>query len=257
MRRKKLINVFSNWTSHGIFHELQLFDVPWKNENIDISLDLDYFGNTSGYKYISPLVFRILSQDNDVTLSNERISQLAGVIFHKYITTWRKEYATMFFEYNPISNYDMTEEGYEEVTRGYTKDNTGTQGIARTGTQGNTGTETTQSTMQGSADRGIYGFNSATDVDADTTTSQNSGSDTTQSSFTRTDNLSDTRTDNLSEEYTGNDEHSHTISRSGNIGVTTSQQMIESERQLYMWNFFQSVVYPDIDKVLTIATYGD
>ena len=46
-----------------------------------------------------------------------------------------------------------------------------------------------------------------------------------------------------------------TLTRSGNIGVTTSQQMIQSERDLWLWNFFQDVVFKDISKVLTLSIY--
>ena len=45
------------------------------------------------------------------------------------------------------------------------------------------------------------------------------------------------------------------LTRSGNIGVTTSQQMIESERLLWVWNFFRDVVFRDVDRVLTISIY--
>ena len=45
------------------------------------------------------------------------------------------------------------------------------------------------------------------------------------------------------------------LTRSGNIGVTTSQQMIESEIALWQWNFIESV-YKDVDKVLTIPKYN-
>ena len=45
-----------------------------------------------------------------------------------------------------------------------------------------------------------------------------------------------------------------TTARSGNIGVTTTQAMLESERNLWMWNFFDQV-YKDVDSVLAIAFY--
>jgi len=31
--------------------------------------------------------------------------------------------------------------------------------------------------------------------------------------------------------------------------------MIESERNLWFWNFFYNVVFPDIDRVLTLQIY--
>ena len=47
----------------------------------------------------------------------------------------------------------------------------------------------------------------------------------------------------------------YTLERSGNIGVTTSQQMIESERELWLWNFFYKIVFPDVDRILAIDIY--
>lgn len=93
---------------------------------------------------------------------------------------------------------------------------------------------------------------------------------------TRTDNLQAQRTDNLMETLTNDltetDTHSgmdsnagtssnngtyqniRALKRSGNIGITTSQQMIESERNLWIWRFFDRV-FSDIDNVLTIQVY--
>jgi hypothetical protein len=47
----------------------------------------------------------------------------------------------------------------------------------------------------------------------------------------------------------------YTLTRRGNIGVTTSQQMLQSERDLWVWNFFRDVVFPDLDYILTIPVY--
>lgn len=44
------------------------------------------------------------------------------------------------------------------------------------------------------------------------------------------------------------------LTRSGNIGVTTSQQMIQSERELWLWRFFDQV-FSDLDSILTIPIY--
>lgn len=45
------------------------------------------------------------------------------------------------------------------------------------------------------------------------------------------------------------------LTRSGNIGVTTSQQMLQSERELWIWNFFRDVVFPDLDSLLVLGIY--
>lgn len=45
------------------------------------------------------------------------------------------------------------------------------------------------------------------------------------------------------------------LTRSGNIGVTSSQQLLQSERDLWIWNFFRDVVFPDLDSVLVLGIY--
>lgn len=44
------------------------------------------------------------------------------------------------------------------------------------------------------------------------------------------------------------------LTRKGNIGVTTSQQMITAERELWLWKFFEQV-FKDIDSILTLSIY--
>lgn len=44
------------------------------------------------------------------------------------------------------------------------------------------------------------------------------------------------------------------LTRKGNIGVTTTQQMIESELELREYNFIE-VIYSDIDSILTLKIY--
>lgn len=51
-----------------------------------------------------------------------------------------------------------------------------------------------------------------------------------------------------------NEDFNQTLKRSGNIGVTTSQQMIESERQLQQWDFYKHI-YKDIDTIITINSF--
>lgn len=69
---------------------------------------------------------------------------------------------------------------------------------------------------------------------------------------------SDTLTRNTSDQTTGSDTHNgnstRTLTRSGNIGVTTSAQMISGEIELWKWNFYESV-FADVDKILTLGVY--
>ena len=97
-------------------------------------------------------------------------------------------------------------------------------------------------------------FTGRTDTDAGTSANAKTGTETT--SF---DGRTDTDGGTSATARTGTDTLTHNTSyrltRSGNIGVTTAQQMIESERQLWLWNFFYKIVFPDVDKVLTLNIY--
>lgn len=48
----------------------------------------------------------------------------------------------------------------------------------------------------------------------------------------------------------------HTIHRAGNIGITSSGQLIDDFRRIVNWQFFD-IVYKDINDVLVLDVYGD
>lgn len=84
--------------------------------------------------------------------------------------------------------------------------------------------------------------------------------DTDKVDKTETTNYNNTSTDtrNLAHTLNGADSskgtETHAQHRHGNIGVTTNQQMIESEIELRKHNFFE-IVFSDIDKYLTLSVY--
>lgn len=45
------------------------------------------------------------------------------------------------------------------------------------------------------------------------------------------------------------------LTRSGNIGTTTTQMMLQSERELWIWNYFRDIVFPDLDSILVLGIY--
>lgn len=94
-------------------------------------------------------------------------------------------YASTKFEYNPISNYDMTESSRDED----------------------------RATTSGDSTESSTSFDSTTQKDTGKTVSSGTASNT----------------------------NIHTLQRSGNIGVTTSQQMIDQERGILTFDFIQYV----------------
>lgn len=85
------------------------FDVPWKTSlSQGQPLDDDYYGNHSGDKPISPLVEKLV--DNDNQLNTVNTLRLATLIYNKYKVNWDRAWLALSKEYNPIDNYKMREE---------------------------------------------------------------------------------------------------------------------------------------------------
>lgn len=261
-KSKRLNDIFPGWlTGSGIFATLQTFPVPWKDENISLALDIEYHGNVSGEKLISPLVEKIIYGE---VLTDTEKTMLATSILAIHGVSWGKQWKTLSFEYNPIENYSMTEEmTNDETIDAYGKTRTLTDNFTHT----KTGTETripdltdkTTPNLTTIIDSSVYGFNSPTAIPTDEQSQNSTGTNTDTHTGTDTNEYDTTDTDTGTQSETDGGQDTHTrnykLTRSGNMGVTTSQQMIESERSLWIWNFFRDVVFPDIDRVLTIQIY--
>ena len=160
---KLTLGLCSDWLlgGKGIMNVLTTnFNVPWKNSIDGTILDLDYYGNRSGNKVVSPLVEKLVTEEG---LSDAAMLRLATLIYNKYGEGWERTALALAEEYNPIHNYDGTETSEDtetitgsrenSVTRGESTTNTGTVGVSatrqNTGTQTNaqTGTDTTTETL--------------------------------------------------------------------------------------------------------------
>lgn len=302
----RLNEIFPDWiTGSGIFAALQDFNIPWKLENISLDLDIEYHGNRSGAKIISPLAQQISHGEPLTALQKVK---LASAIYAIYNKNWVKQWATLSLTYNPIENYSMTEimsndetinaygknstrtdnlthskSGYDSTDIDFTDTRTDNLDHTKTGTDTLTPntTETTTPNLTASNTNTVYGFNSSNPVNASGQSQTSSGTSTVthtgteQTSYNTSEtntgtqtnvkdetqqityNSQDADTGTQSVQEGGRDVHTrnYQLERSGNIGVTTSQQMINSERALWIWNFFQDIVFPDIDKFLTIQVY--
>lgn len=140
---------------------------------------------------------------------------------HKY--EYDKLVDTLSLEYNPIENYCMTEKGTDTRTPNITQTNKG----INTNTIGLDTSITTGKTTFDKSDSFIN----------DTKTT-NTGTNT------------DTQDINTTVTTAGNEKTVHEFTRSGNIGVTTSQQMIESERQLAIFSVVDLFVKAIADIIL-------
>ncbi len=226
-----LNDVYPEWITKGIFSYLNALEVPWKSDISGNQLDIIYHGSRSGHKIIGSLIENYLENN---TVSDDNKITIAQAIFSIYIKNWNALYKTLSLEYNPIENYSMTEtENVQDSHKGTTESDA---------TDTDTNNETT--IVNDTANNQLWGFNSTDSVNSD----RQVGDTTRNVDSTR--NATHKNTDTETKDITSD----RTLKRSGNIGVTTSQQMIESERQLWLWNFFKSV-FSDIDKILVLKIY--
>lgn len=182
----------------------------------------------------------------EVVYSNPDFYKSAiGLWSNKHYRTFEKWINALNIDYNPLENYDRMEEWSDSGSR----TNTGT--VSDSGIRKNTGTQSTESSgkdnFKGSGNStssdeiSAYNSNSFQNDKKNTTNSSNSSETNTTANNTRTDNLSEsnsnTRTDNLSEK-TNSDRKGRAH---GNIGVTTSQQMLQSELDIAKWNIYEQI----------------
>ena len=148
------------------------------------------------------------------------MSVLISSIIERYKDKWNRLYNTLITQqYNPIENYSMEEsEKLKLANVDSVKSNSSDSGTANS-TNDN------------------YGFNSIT--------AQPATKSTASTSATSTNNVDGTKT-------TDSD---RTLTRKGNIGVTTSQQMLESEVILRNKYLFQDIIFKDLDDILMLDIY--
>lgn len=273
---KSLIEIYPNWLLNGIFKQLEAYDVPWKDYVNGDVLDLDYYGNRSGDKLISPLITKLLVDD---VLSDDNQAKIAQLVYKKYGYEWKRAWEAFFEEYNPLYNYKMSKIETEDKTikndltknKDLTHKETGTVDKANTGevitVEADTTTSESFNDCNSTTKNKINGFDSPSSVpkDESNTEQNNTSSNTinTNNDNTVTDDrnelvtkdLQDTDNEEITEDGTTKRTGTIDTETVGNIGVTTSQQMLESELELrFEWKIFD-LIFRDVDKVLTVNIY--
>lgn len=147
----------------------------------------------------------------------------------KNAKTWEELYKTTIQDYNPIYNYDRTEETTD----------------TRSGTR--TLSEDTSSNTKQSGDSSVT--DSSSDTSEHTTSADNS--DTYEPGYKDVSSREDTQAsesssrvdmtgDRAVDETTG-ETYSHKLRAYGNIGVTTTQDMLEAQRNIVRYNIYDEI----------------
>lgn len=203
-----------------------------------VTMSQDYYLYHSGEKKVSPVYQKLVDGGEE-----DVIEKIADIIYNKYHDKWMRLYSVLVeSEYAPLENYNMLEVETPNLT------DTETPNITHSDTQ----TQQTNITTTGNSnnDTSVYGFNSANATpqsESGATSSATTSGDAEDNVITKTGTETGTRTT----AHTG----TKRLERSGNIGVTTSQQMLESEVTLRQRYNFYNIVYQDIDKVFTLSVY--
>lgn len=160
----------------------------------------------------------------------------------KQLHVWTELYETLLYDYNPIWNKDGTKTetrnlaATEDVTDGnsHSHDITSTRNLAHTDDS-----TTTES---------VFGFNSSTAADANKTVLDMDTSDT--GTVRDAGSSSDTRTIDRDTTDTG----TVTIKEQGNIGVTSTQELIERQREVVQFNVYDYII-ADFRKRFCLMVY--
>ena len=268
----KMIDVYSNYpTDGGVFSPMS--NAPWADTMSGTNLDILYLDGHSGERYCSNFINHRLN-DSDV-LSSDNRTLIANILWAMFGIQWTRLWATMKpVDYDPLTNYKMEEtiEGTESSTRtpDLTKGDTGT--VQTTGqdkrtpnlTKANTGTVKNEGSGTSTNQNNLWGFNSSASVPSDmsdgTATNENTTTGNLSETETGTDTTDHTNTDTYNRSYTetGTDTTAGTssrrLTRTGNIGTNTFQNLLQQERNIWMYDFFEQV-FKDVDSVLTIPIY--
>lgn len=206
---------------------------------------------------IDRILFRVGEREvyySDYDIMREAITNWSKT----YLYNWTKLAESMLFEYNPIWNKDGT---FREVTDRdfkWTEDETtkNTEAETTTGKHDSTDTVNTSTTKNatwsenGNDKHSVLAFNAGAFADRDQNVYSKSGENHETGSANSTDTLGETSSGSLDNTKNGTLDNDKTekgqqvVTRveQGNIGVTTTQQMIQAERDIVVFSLYDVIV---------------
>ena len=192
----------------------------------------------------------------------------------KQCPIWEKLYETTQYEYNPIWNVDGTvvEDrdlgGTDYLTDDHTTTRTHTDTITRTNNNTDTRThgltDTITHGLTVTTDNSVYGYNSSTKAPESEQVATQSGTTTDAQSGTTSDahtgTITDAHTGSITDKDTGTRKHDTsdtgtvTTTRTGNIGITSTQSLIQEQREVVKLNIFD-VIIKDFDNRFILKVF--
>lgn len=210
---------------------------PSPNKN-SLGFFWDYFFN-NGERTISTWVEYMVSRYGNME-AKYFTRNVADAMYSRYYAKWRAQYDALATKYDILSPYDMT----IAETESNQLDTDTTIGQTTTGTYSDSDKLTSHNT--GNTDS-IYAFNSTenpvpTDKSVGTEDSSRSGSG------------SNSGTKNITTDYGSKRNITRNLTRKGNIGNTTKQELIERELRLRDTLVYK-IMFKDLNELLTRSVY--
>lgn len=176
---------------------------------LDIMLWSDY-----GARYVSPLTrYYIKVGGGSLPIPIMQAKALSLTVYHKLFHSLKQEALALGGEYNPLNNYDMTENE--------------TNGRMKSGTDTTTSTPAEYTTTTDNKISGLDSPNDLPGAESDHTTSTlEQGTNPGSSSTT----------------YGSREDGGHTLTRAGNIGVMSSQSLAREETELRYFSYWERML---------------
>ena len=155
-------------------------------------------------------------------------------------SVWQKLYDTTVLEYNPIFNYDRTEEWSENEQMLDKRTLTGTE--METSTDNSSGEIRSSGTVQ--SELNVSGYNESSYVPREQTIETPNTLTSNTSETDRIVSIDKNDTENMDRKR----DNIRTGKAFGNIGVTTTQQMIQQERESVLFNMYKVITDSFIER---------
>lgn len=239
MRSMKQLSDYFPIDKDGLFTAFQnpvwVVEFP-DSEELDTYFMLNY-GERLGNKLVE-----FYADATDGTVKGDKLTALAKMVYNLNSKKWEHLFKVYQAEYNPIENTDFV----ETINDNTITDKTGNNSTVSNGTAQTNGSGT--NTGNNTANNNVYGFNSASAV-GDSQTSGNNTDTTSTSSQTIS------HGDSVDNSHLfGNDVHTSTHKKHGNIGVTSTVELMEGEVAFWRWSFIDDIC-KDICNVIALSIY--
>lgn len=167
----------------------------------------------------------------EVLYSDPKFMQMAIEVWcRKQLGVWEELAATMHYDYDPIENYYRREHWTDDFTHGHKRDTDLTHGHKVTMDVKDTTTNS------------VTGYNGTAFADRDKSVFENKDTETHSGK------------DTTNETNSGTDKDLRDGYARGNIGVTTTQQMIEAQRDVVKFNLMDYII-DDFKTRFTLLVY--